>query len=179
MKHLMKFALLLALAAGLVSCDLFNVDVDTTLSGTLDIAVDEPMMKSAADGYPFMSTTTIDPADDPDVEDYIDKIVEVGVDGIIAEVEWVSDTGAAFLTGSTFTISNASETATWTIEEDWPIEVGATLMLEDLGGIYDDVAAILLEMDVFTIGMEGTSSKTGIYATVRIDIDATVTGNPF
>lgn len=179
MNKLMKIALGLVLMLGVASCELFNVDVESTLSGTLDIAVQQEMSKGTADVHPFDASTTIDPLEDPDVEEYADKIVDVGVDGVVAEVEYVSESDVVFYTGSTFSISNSNSTAEYTLDEDWPIEVGTTVSLEDLGGFYDDMSEILLDLEVFTLAMTGTSSKSGVEVTIRIDIETTMTGNPF
>ncbi len=103
----------------------------------------------------------------------------VGVDGIVAEVTYVSEDGAYFHSGSTFTISNGVVNGEFTLSEDWLIEVGSTVSLDDLGGFYDDVAAVLTNVEEeFDLSMVGTSSKAGITATVRIDIESTITGNP-
>jgi hypothetical protein len=180
MKHMMKFALLLALATGLVSCDLFNVDVETTLSGELDIAVDDPMIKSAEEGIPFDSWRTLYPGDDEEIAKYKDQIVAVEVDGIIAEVEWVSEADVYFLSGSLFVIYDDEDTVSWSMDTDWEVYDGATFMMDDLGGEkYDSIAVILEDVDPFTIGMVGASSKTGIEATVRIDIKTVITGSLF
>jgi len=179
MKHVMKIALIAVLATGLVSCDLFNVDVETTISGELDIAVDDPVMKSAAEAYTFNSWTTLDPGDDEEVEKYKDQIVEVGVDNIIAEVEYVSDGGVTFLPGTYFVIYDDTDTVVWPQTVPWVIEVGTTLAIEDLDGRYDDVAAILDDVDEFTVGMVGTCSKAGVEVNVRIDIESTITGSIF
>lgn len=177
MKQIMKFTLIGLMALGVTSCELFNIDFDTTLSGALNIVTDDAAVKS--DGFPFYAEASINPLEDDEVEQYADKIVEATVDGILAEVESVSETGVVIYSGSTFTISNSTKSATLTVATDWPIEVGTTLTLDDVGGAYDDIADILLDLDVFTIVADGTASHAGVYITVRIDIETTITGNPF
>ncbi len=183
MKQMMKFTLFMLFPLGLASCDLFNVDVESTLTGTLDIAVAEDMSKGALEAYPFNASTTM-AIDDPDVIKYKDNIVNVGVDGIVAEVVSVTKNGTpidgvAFLSGSTFTMSNGVINASHTLPEDWDIAVGSTVTLDDLGGFYDDVSAILSDVEDFDLGMTGTSSHQGIEVTISIDIDVTITGSPF
>ena len=178
MKHGMKIVPLMVLLVGLASCSLFRVDVETTTSGQLDIVVDDMTIKSTA-AHPFYDWTTVDPGDDEDVAKYADQIVEVGVDGIFAEVESVNIPDVVFHVGSTFAIWDDADTAIWTMDHDWPIEEGTTLTLDDLGGTYDDVATILKKVEPFSIGMLGTSSHTGIFVTIRIDIESTITGSIF
>lgn len=179
MRHILKFVLVTVFATGLASCSLFDVEFDTTLSGVMDINVAEPMEKSALAAFPFQSSTTINPGDDEDIDRYIDNIVDVGVDGIIAEVESVSKSDVSILTGSLFTITNGETTVTWTLDEDWLIEEGTTVTLDDVGSAYDDVEEILKGVSAFTVTCSGTSSQSGVYITIRIDIETTITGNPF
>jgi hypothetical protein len=154
MKRMLKIVPVLLFLAGLASCELFNVDVDTTFSANMNIVVDQPMVKGTAEVYPFSGSVTLDPTEDEDVAQYAEKIVDVGVDGIVAEVTYVSDTDVAFLAGSTFTITDGTTTGTFELKEDWPIEVGSTVTLTDLGGFYDDVETILLEVHEFTVGKQ-------------------------
>jgi hypothetical protein len=63
------------LTVGVASCSLFDVEIDTTFEGDLQIEVDEPVMKSTtAEGYPFEASDQIDVLDDEDVYEYQDKI---------------------------------------------------------------------------------------------------------
>jgi hypothetical protein len=178
MKNVMRYAFLLLLAAGLGSCSLLDIDFETTLSGVLDVEVEEPMAKGMAEWYPFSSFATIDPTDDKEVEKYVDKIVSVGVDGVIATVESVSTGGIIFKSGTTFSIYDDEDTVSWPIPKDWLIESDDFLMLEDLHGNYDAVEDILLKMEEFTIGMVGNSSEAGVLITIRLDVKTTITGNP-
>ena len=65
------------------------------------------------------------------------------------------------------------------MDRDWPIEVGTTVTLEDLGGFYKDLAKILTDLDIMELSMHGTSSKQGVTVTIRVDIETTMTGSPF
>ena len=178
MKYILKYALLLVLVVGLGSCSLLDVDFETTLSGVLDVEVEEPVTKGAMEWHKFNSFATIDPSDDEDIEEYIDKIVDVGVDGVIATVEKVSTDGIIFESGTVFSIYDVEVTVSWSIPDDWLIVTDDFLMLEDLHGNYDAVADILLKMEEFTIGMVGRASESGVYITIRLDIKTTITGNP-
>ncbi len=182
MKHLLKIALPLILSAVLVSCDslesLFDVDFKTTLSGTLNIDVPDPI-KKAADGFPFADSITIDPLQDDEIAEYADKIVNITADSVMVEVVSVNKDDVVFLSGTTITISDETHTVTWTITSDWPINAGTTLKLEDVGGnVYDGVTYILSRMEVFTASAAGTCSQSGVVVVLKIDIETTVTGNP-
>ena len=183
MKKLLKTVFPLVILALLVSCDsiesLFDVDFETTLSGTLNIDVEDPAMK-AADAFPFQASTTIDPLSDDEIAEYADKIVNVDADSVLVEVVSVNKSGVVFLAGTSITVSNETNTVTWTIDENWEIVAGTTVILGDdvTLGIYDAVSDIMAELEVFTVSAEGTCTETGVVVVLRIDIDTTVTGNP-
>jgi len=187
MKNLGIVALVILLSASFTSCEkvkgIFDVDVETTLSGDLEIDIPESATK-ATGYYEFESTAVIDPTDNPDVADNAEKIKEITADGIIATVTFVSvgdqpTDDLVLFKGTTFTIKNSTIEASWTLQDEWPIQKGFELKLEDVEHIYDDVSAILTSVDPFTISCKGAASLKGISITITIDIDCTVTGNPF
>jgi hypothetical protein len=181
MKKLLKTVFPLVILALLVSCDslssLFDVDFETTLSGTLHIDVENPVTK-AADAIPFQANDTIDPLSDDEIAEYAEKIVNVNADSVLVEVDSVNMEGVVFLAGTSITVSNETNTATWTITTDWPIVEGTTVGLDDVGGIYDAVSDILTTLEVFTVSAQGTCTKSGVVVVLRLDIETTVTGNP-
>ncbi|MEN8156362.1 MAG: hypothetical protein ABFS10_05375 [Bacteroidota bacterium] len=181
MKQMMKIALGMMFALGLASCDMFNVDVDTTLSGELDIVVEEGVTKSTLDApYEFADSVTIDPGSEDDISEYTDQIVGVAVENIYAVVSSVSETGVSFLAGSTFYIYNSTDSADFPLPADWPIVVDDTLTLDDVGGSYSDVADILENIEEpFTLKMTGTSSHEGVTVTITVDVESIYEVNLF
>lgn len=182
MKNITKVLILVFLASGFTSCkkikSWFDVDVDTTMSADLEIDIDDSAMKTAA-AYPFETSAMIDPLDNEDVAEYEDKIERIKTRGIIATVEYVSKKDLVLYKGTTFTITNSKKTVYWMLEDEWPIEKGSQLELADVADIYDDVSDILTTLDPFTVSAMGTASEKGVSITIRIDIETTVTGNPF
>jgi hypothetical protein len=74
MKNKMKFAVVLLFALGLASCDALNVDIASTLSGNLDIQVEEGIAKGTLDEFPFNASTTMGPLDeDEEVKKYAES----------------------------------------------------------------------------------------------------------
>jgi hypothetical protein len=181
MKPIKNFAFLVIATLGMSSCDMFNVDVDTTMSGLLNIDVEDSMAKAGVAGYHFSDAVTLDPQEDEDVKKYADKIVEVGVGNITATVVSVSKSDVVILRGSTVTISaNGKEDAIYTLEEDWSIVMDASFQLEDQGSVfYDEVSAILKDVEPFSLEMNGNSTVSGVTIGLKFDIDATVTGSIF
>ncbi|MEZ5071438.1 MAG: hypothetical protein R2751_10820 [Bacteroidales bacterium] len=181
MKHMAYILTLAVLMTGLQSCEkvkgLFDVDFETTLSGDLDVNVPAAAMKSTS-GTSFSASVTVDPLSDDEIEKYADKIRNFDINTVVAEVISVDKGSVVIQSGSSFTISNASQSATWTLGDDWTITAGTTLTLEDLAGIYDAVGEILETKEVFTISTQGECSDSDVQITIRVDIDTVVTGNP-
>ena len=184
MKNLGIVALVILLSASFTSCEkvkgLFDVDVETTMSGDLDIDIPESALK-AAGPYEFDTLVVVDPMDYGDVAENEERIESITADGIIAKVEAVNigekNIEDLVLTDVSFTIKNSSISATWTRTEEWPIQVGSTLTLEDINDVYSGVNEILTSIDPFTITCKGKSSLKGISITIVVDINCTVTGN--
>lgn len=178
MKNLAKVLILVFLVSGFTSCSLFDVDVETTMSGDLDIYTEAGEKKLAGE-HEFYSETPINPMDYGDVADNEDKIDRITADGIIATVEYVSTGEIAILAGSVIAIKNSEKSAIWKFGNDMLIQKDTEITLDDVSDIYDDVTDILTSMDVFTIYAEGEASEPGAEIRIRLDIDCTVTGNPF
>jgi hypothetical protein len=186
MKNSGIVALVILLSASFTSCEkvkgTFDVDVETTLSGDLDIDIPESASK-ATGYYEFESSAEIDPIDNPDVADNADKIKAITADGIIATVTYVSvgdqsTDDLVLFKGTTFSIENSTTGAIWTLSNDWPIQKGTELTLDDGQGIYGEVSNIMTTMEPFEITCKGAASLKGISITIEIDINTTVTGNP-
>jgi hypothetical protein len=179
MKHIRNLALLMIAVLVISSCSLFNVDVDTTFSGDMDINVEESMAKAAADGIHFIETVTIDPKNE-DVEPYLDKIDEVGVNNVTAEVTYVSEENVTILKGGIVTITApGKDDALYELQEEWDIVLNAKFPLYDQDGFYGEISAILQQLQPITIEMDAYSSVSGVTIGLKFNIDATVSGSIF
>ena len=181
MRHLVKITFLVVLVAGLTSCEkiksIFDVEFDTTLSGDVEIDIMDPVVKSTQD-YQFESFKNIDPLEDEDIDEYLDNIKEFVVDGVTAEVAWVSKEGVIFKAGTKFIIADNNSEVSWTLSNDWELFEGTVLDLEDGGEVYKAIADILDKKATFKVGVSGTSTETDVFITIRIGIDTKVTANP-
>ena len=180
MKSLARVFLLTILAAGVASCSLFDVEIDTTFEADLFIDVDEPVVKSVtAEGYPFEEYATIDVLDDEDVYEYQDKIDDFIVSGVTVSVSSVTPSeGVELLPQTTFTISNGTRTASWTLATSMPVVAETSQDLEDLGKIYETVSAILADMKPFTISAVGSTNIAPVSAILRLGIHTKIVANP-
>jgi hypothetical protein len=182
MKNLIKILLLLVMTAGLSSCEkirsIFDVDFDTTLSGDLEIDIQDMEVLKSAEEYAFKDEVTVDPMDNEDIADYIDNIKKMDVNDVILSVEYVNKQDVIFKSGTYFRVANYTNEVTWTLSGDWPIVEGTEITLEDLGGTYDALEKILDTKVVFTISTEGTCTVTNVFIVIRLGIDTKVTASP-
>lgn len=181
MKNLVKLMLAILLTAGLSSCQkiksIFDVEFDTTLSGDLDIDIQEPVKKSV-DSYVFESWADVDPLEDDDIAEYQEKIKDFDVKTVLAEVLYINKGGVTFYSGTSFIIKDDLDEISWTLADDWAVEEGTTITLGDIGDIYKSVGNVLSRKKKFKVGAVGTCSETGVSITLRIGIDTKVTANP-
>jgi hypothetical protein len=178
MKSLAKVFLLAVLAIGVASCSLFDVEIDTTFEGYLNIEVEETALKSADSPFPFTESTTIDVLDDEDVYEYQDKIDDFIVSGVTVKVTWVNQEGVEFLPGTKFTITNKTRTAEWELETSMPVEEGLEVDLKDLGKAYETVGLILGDMKPFTVSAVGDCNKAPVSAILVLGVRTKVVANP-
>ncbi len=175
MKNIMKLVFLMVAVLGMTSCDLLNVNVDSSVEGTLDVYVDEPMAKSTNAEGDFNVTKVITPSD---ADDFSDKIEDVEVNEVIVKVESVNHEGVVLSAGTTFYITDGDKTASWSKGEDWPIFNGEEVVFGDVQGEYAKAAALiskaLISGDDLTIGTYGNSSKTGVYFSLTLITGITV-----
>ncbi len=184
MKHIKKLALLMIVVLGMSSCGLFNVDVDSTLSGVVDVYVEEDMAKGTADDwYPCGGVALIDAQEDEDVQKYSDNIDEISVNDIVATVEYVSTGDILLQENAVFYITHQEDSVAWTQPEEWPLKEGSTFNFDNLGSSYDDASAIILnaasneDASVITVGMVGKSSKAGVNFKIKIEFGTVFTAS--
>lgn len=188
MRNLGKVILLVMLTAGLSSCEkiksIFDVEIETTLSGDLDIDIQESAMKST-NSYKFKSSDLIIPTDVEEIDEYSGNIKDFAVDGVLAEVLSVEKDNqeiesVVFEKETFFYIKDNLDSAVWAMGSDWEIVEGTVFKLEDLGKIYNVVEDILNRNieGQFTVGVDGVCSETGVFITIWLGIETTVTANP-
>ena len=180
MKNLIRVLLLVVLTAGFTSCEgiksIFDIEVDTTIEGEMDIITDGTELKST-NSFGFDESITVAVLND-DLYEYEDKIQDFRTSDVTVEVLEVDSSGVVFLPGTEFTISNGVNTpVVWEITTDWPVEVDSSLNLMD-AGLYAGVETILDERVDFTISAVGTCNKANVHATIRVGIETTVIANP-
>ena len=182
MKNLFNIGMLVLVTTMFTSCQkiksLFDVELKSTLEGTLLIDVDEPAQKST-NGYDFYEEVTVDPLDDDDIDEYQDNIKKIKATKIVATIKDVNKADVVFEKGTKITVKGTN-VVSWTLTEPWPIEIGdeITLSDDDTVKLYKAVTEMLTELQTLTIIAEGTCNQTGVYVTLVVGIDVVVTASP-
>lgn len=175
MKNL-KYLLAGVFLTGLLfsSCNKAKEALDVKFDATYDadINVDiSPALRNVA----FSESTTIDPASDPNVSRYFDKIKKFEIQEITGEITNISKE-VTLVTG-TLSIYNENRNASWTLN-NVPLTTGTVLTLDDSGGGWDTVSQILKDKQVFTVRIEGEVSEGDVSFTINIKIKTKVTASP-
>ena len=184
MKHIKKLALFILATATITSCGLFNVDVDSTLSGVLDVYVEEGMAKGTADEwYDCSGVAVIDALEDDDLRKYAERIDEISVNDIVATVDYVSTGDVVLQENAVFYLSYQNETVSWTQKEAWPLKDGSSFNFDNLGNSYDEASELILKAvsneddSELTLGVVAKSSKAGVNFRIRIEFGSVFTAS--
>jgi hypothetical protein len=178
MKSKIKVFTILLVFAGLMGCELFNVDFDTDLSSDLNINVQDSGTKSSIDAYGYTASTTLDPLSDKEVKKYKDKIEDYNVKSLTATVTYVSKPDVKLLAGTFFEIYDSKDKARWTLSSDFDVTEGAEYTLDNSDGQWGTVRTILKRNSVFTVASEGSANTNHITIVFKVTIGTTVTANP-
>jgi len=165
----------------LASCDkiesLADVHFDTNLIADLNVAVSGESKKSTVtESYYFNESVSVDPKDDPDIEEYFDKLKGYKVNDVTGTIKSVTG-GPVTITNATLRISSGDISASWDIPE-FVVEKGASLTLGNDEGQWDDLQKVLNEKKLFTVSVEGHADKGGVVFLLSVDMAVTVTANP-
>ena len=185
MKTAIRIFMLVVLTASLSSCEsirgLFDVEIDTTIEGELDILTDAADLKST-DAHDFNASTTIQIMND-DLVEYQDLINAIRAKSVSIEVISVDSagapiTGVIILADTQFGISNPNAEFIWELNSDWPIEPGFEIELP--AESYSVLNQILDEYQDYqvTVSADGTCNNGNIDIVLNYSIEVKVESNP-
>lgn len=159
--------------SGISSCEMikgwFDVEFETTLSGDLNINIQESEKKSINE-YFFQSQGTLNPLDDEQIAEYKDHIRKITVTRITVEVNDLNMDSVVFMEGTTFSIVSGSNITEWTLGNDWTIVDSTKMRLVDLDGAYGQVEDMVESQEEFNVGVTGVSNESGASLTIRVSI---------
>lgn len=185
MKTAIRTFMLVMLTTSLSSCEairgLFDVEIDTTIEGELDILTDAAELKST-DDHGFNASTTIQVMND-DLVDYQDLINNIRARSVSIEVISVDSagapiTGVIILADTQFGISNPNAEFIWELSSDWPIEPGFEIELPaESYSVLNQILDEYKDHEV-TISANGTCNNGNIDIVLNYGIEVKVESNP-
>ena len=185
MKTAIRIFMLVMLTASFSSCEMirgwFDVEIDSTIEGELDILTDASELKSTAD-HGFNASGTIQIMND-DLVEYQDLINAIRAKSVSIEVISVDSAGAPIsgvilLADTEFGISNPNAEFSWVLDSEWPIEPGFEIELP--AESYSVLNQILDEYQdhAVTISADGTCNNGNIDIVLNYSIEVKVESSP-
>ena len=157
--------------------NLADVEFDADYSADIDVTIapDEKSALKATQNYTFNESETIDPNSNSDFDKYADKIKDVEVKSVTAEV--ISINKEVTLTATTLEIFSDNHSASWYFEEK-VVNVGTSLSLQQDDAKLTAMEKIIDEREPFTVSVRGESSKDDVQMTIRVTVKTKITANP-
>ncbi len=164
------------LLLSLAGCELFedalSTEIDTELSQTFSININE------TDNLSYAEMKTISVADDPDVKDYIDNIKDYTINEVYYTITGYAGAGNITFTGSiAFSAPESAEATPLTVFEDLLIPNVADGEKHDFPieeGSIEDAENILLNNDAIKLYLEGVFSDAPVTFNLTLYYDVTL-----
>jgi hypothetical protein len=138
----------------LSGCDsinnLFNVEVESDFQVNLTVDVTTPLKTGA---FAFDESETFNPADEPELVDYINTIKEINVHTITAMIGALNRATFTLLNG-TLTITDGTETVSYSYS-DVTVTDGTELTITDTAGEFAKVSTMLTGLKDVTVRING------------------------
>jgi hypothetical protein len=149
----------------------FDADFDTNLNVVVESAGGEKSLSGV-----FYASAEIDPMSNDDFAEYAEKIKDIGVESVVAEVTSISM--PAVLLSADLTISSGGvDPATWAFANE-DLHQGKTFTLGNENGQWDRVQTMLNNQNLITVVMEGSTDEDNLEFTLKVTIDTEVVANP-
>lgn len=155
-------------------CSKLDIDFDASYDANLMVQVPPSGMKNT--GYHFLASATIDPMSDPDFSKYANKIKDVKVKEVVAEVTSVSKP-VTILNCDLSMSATGYDTALWSFTNE-SVVVGKKFTLGNNSGEWDKVQTILSDKKELTITIEGHTDQDDVQFTIKVTVKSDVTANP-
>jgi hypothetical protein len=123
----------------------------------------------------FSASKVIDPASDPNVNVYLNKIEKYEIQSVKATITSMSQENVT-VTSADLSVYNFQSTALWSWENEL-LTTGKTITLGNEDGQWDTVSNILKDGQEFTILITGEADFSGVTFTVKVEIETKVTAN--
>lgn len=178
-KTLQLLALLVITAIVYSGCEksksLLDVKFDADFKTDLNVDVPGVDVKISPNGV-FSASATIDPMTNDDFAEYAEKIKNVKVKEVLAEVTAVNKP-FVLLHCNLLISSPGYDTAEWIFMNE-SMAVGKIFTLGNEAGQWDKVQTMLDDKKELTVSMNGETDEDDVEFTLRITIKTEVTANP-
>lgn len=168
------------------SCEKVADEIQDSVEVTINTEFEAPFVavptsgKAVADGsYDFKATALLDPANNADLADYLDKIKSIEITGIHVLVTSISDP-AIVLNSGTFTLTDnvTGSEFMFTTPNNSAIAVGTTFEVSDINPGWDTVNEIIASMNASTIDAVGTINQENFEVGFKYVVAVKVVAKP-
>lgn len=147
----------------------FVADLNADVAGKLQ-------GKSVAQTFSFTTSDIVDPLTDPDVNKYKDKIKDVSLTKISAEITSISKT-VQLVTGKLKVTSTGFTSAEWNFTNQ-TIQVGSVLSIGNESGQITNVQTMLNSLNPVTVTLSGDTDQGNVQFTLEVTFYTDITANP-
>lgn len=161
------------------SCDkikeLADIDFDANLE-TPNMTIASPIRKSVeVNGYEFLVSNKINPLENSDINEYLNKIKKWDINAVEIEIVSVSETNTYLKSGTKLEMKSSMHSAISTFEIDTPIYNGYKYNVPS--SEYSKIEQILNDKEEFDVVFTGGLNNNSTVI-IKVMIDVTVTANP-
>jgi hypothetical protein len=149
----------------------FDADFDTNLNVVVEPAGGEKSLSGA-----FYASAGIDPMSNDDFAEYAEKIKNINIKSVVAEVTSISK--PAVLLSADLTISSGGvDPASWAFTNEDLIQ-GKTFSLGNENGQWDRVQTMLNNQNLIDVVIQGSTDEDNLEFTLKVTIGTEVVANP-
>jgi hypothetical protein len=149
----------------------FDADFDTNLNVVVEPAGDEKALNGV-----FYASAEIDPMSNNDFAEYAEKIKNIKVKSVVAEVTSIS-MPAVLLSADLTISSDGVDPASWAFANE-DLHQGKTFTLGNENGQWDRVQAMLNNQNLINVVIEGSTDEDNLEFTLKVTIRTEVVANP-
>ena len=156
---------------------LLDVKFESDFVANLDANVaGKSLEKSVAQTFTFTTSDIVDPLTDPEVNKYKDKIKDVSLTKISAEITSISKS-VNLVSGKLKVTSTGFTSAEWNFTNQ-TLQVGSILSIGNETGQITNVQNMLNSLNPITVTLSGDTDQGNVQFTLKVTFNTEITANP-
>lgn len=165
------------------SCEKVADEIQDSVEVTINTELEAPFVavptSDKDDSYDFRETALLDPANNDDLADYLDKIKSIEITGIHVLVTSISDP-AIILNSGRFSLTDnvTGNEFMFTTPNNSAIAVGTTFEVADTNPGWDTVNEIIASMNASTVEAVGTINQENFEVGFKYVVAVKVVAKP-